>query len=105
MVMWGSHSWLQPAFQPARGHLHNSATAGRKAGCSLKRLPHKHRLTVHVPAGYKICMRTDSCAARLRVVLWLILLSLPLGAQAPLPGTAPLNTQGDLAAQMVDGIN
>ena len=30
---------------------------------------------------------------------------LPLAAQTPLPGTAPLTGQGDFAAQMVDGVN
>jgi dienelactone hydrolase len=33
------------------------------------------------------------------------MLWLPLAAQTPLPGTASLTAQGDLAAQMVDGIN
>jgi dienelactone hydrolase len=32
-------------------------------------------------------------------------LAIRLGAQNPLPGSAPLTMQGDLAAQMVDGIN
>ena len=36
----------------------------------------------------------------LLAVMWL-----PLAAQTPLPGTAPLTGQGDFAAQMVDGIN
>src|SRR5262245_31013708 len=35
----------------------------------------------------------------------LVLVWLPLAAQTPLPGTAPLTGQGDFAAQMVDGIN
>src|SRR3954451_23694214 len=33
------------------------------------------------------------------------ILCLPVAAQTPLPGTAPLTGQGDFAAQMVDGIN
>ena len=33
------------------------------------------------------------------------MLWLPVAAQTPLPGTAPLTGQGDFAAQMVDGIN
>jgi dienelactone hydrolase len=33
------------------------------------------------------------------------MLSAPIGAQTPLAGTVPLTTRGDLAAQMVDGIN
>jgi hypothetical protein len=37
--------------------------------------------------------------------LLVVALVLPLAAQTPLPGTAPLTGQGDLAAQMVDGIN
>src|SRR5436189_240385 len=36
----------------------------------------------------------------LLAILWL-----PVAAQTPLPGTAPLTGQGDFAAQMVDGIN
>jgi dienelactone hydrolase len=35
----------------------------------------------------------------------LAMLWLPVAAQTPLPGTAPLTGQGDFAAQMVDGIN
>src|SRR5438445_3678376 len=40
-----------------------------------------------------------------KIAAWLTLVSLPLVAQAPLPGTTPLTAQGDFAAQMVDGIN
>src|SRR5260370_36715514 len=36
---------------------------------------------------------------------FLTVVSLPLAAQSPLPGTAALTAQGDFAAQMVDGIN
>ena len=43
-------------------------------------------------------------AVELTLALWLA--SGPAAfAQAPLPGTAPLRSEGDLAAQMVDGIN
>ncbi len=38
-------------------------------------------------------------------VLLLALLALPAAGQSPLPGTAPLTDQGDLAARMVDDIN
>ena len=38
------------------------------------------------------------------VLLALSLLAFPVGAQSPLPGTAPLTEQGDLAARMVEGI-
>ena len=41
----------------------------------------------------------------MRSALWLALWSMPLSAQAPLPGTAALTSEGDFAAQMVDGIN
>ena len=41
----------------------------------------------------------------IRKTLLVAMLWLPLAAQTPLPGTAPLTAQGDLAAQMVDGIN
>ena len=37
--------------------------------------------------------------------LLVLLLLARADAQSPLPGTAPLTIQGDLAAQMVDGIN
>lgn len=37
--------------------------------------------------------------------IWLMVMSFPLAAQAPLPGTAALTAKGDFAAQMVDGIN
>jgi len=36
----------------------------------------------------------------LAAILWL-----PLAGQTPLPGTTALTSQGDFAAQMVDGIN
>jgi len=38
-------------------------------------------------------------------VLCTLSVAFRMAAQAFLPGTAPLNTHGDLAAQMVDGIN
>jgi dienelactone hydrolase len=40
-----------------------------------------------------------------KTTLLAALLWLPVAAQTPLPGTAPLTGQGDFAAQMVDGIN
>ena len=40
-----------------------------------------------------------------RTTLLAAMLWLPVAAQTPLPGTAPLTGQGDFAAQMVDGIN
>ncbi len=42
---------------------------------------------------------------RLQAAACFFALAFHLGAQTPLPGTAPLTMQGDLAAQMVDGIN
>ena len=40
-----------------------------------------------------------------QAALALLMLSAQIGAQAQLAGTAPLTTKGDLAAQMVNGIN
>ena len=40
-----------------------------------------------------------------KTILLMSLVWLPLSAQTPLAGTAPLTAQGDFAAQMVDGIN
>src|SRR5689334_11770021 len=50
-------------------------------------------------------MRRNKFGFRMPPALWLALWSLPLSAQAPLPETAPLTSEGDFAAQMVDGIN
>ena len=50
-------------------------------------------------------MRLHKFGFRMRSALWLALWSMPLSAQAPLPGTAALTSEGDFAAQMVDGIN
>jgi dienelactone hydrolase len=54
-----------------------------------------------------ICMQRRGCSLKRWAIAWFVLASLtsPAFASDPLPGTAPLTATGDLASQMVDGID